>query len=283
MKKLFTILFLLLLSGGVFFFYQMKSSESYDLSNSPEIKSMKELEADGWSYLPEAGSSDESQNKDWWLNSGAYIYLKDNLIQSVQGRLAQNFHWRKIYASSNPIDTDDGYYPQNIMRLITQKTWLNTKQEAYFYISHYNLSESNERNESNGILLFDRYQDEDNLYYAGLRVDGDVVIKKKYQGRYVILAEKKYFSNDKPYDRENNQIILPINQWIGLKTEIKNIDNQSLEIKLFVDQFGQGDWVEVLSFLEKEDSSPFLESGHSGIRTDFMDVFIANYKIESLD
>ena len=116
-----------------------------------------------------------------------------------------------------------------------------------------------------------RYQNGNNLYYAGIRVDGNAIIKKKLNGKYYTLASSKIFPGT--YNRISNPNLLPKNKWIGLKTEVTNV-NGKVNIKLYVDEGRTGNWVLVL---DKTDSggrfgTPITSAGYGGIRTDFMDV-----------
>jgi len=61
---------------------------------------------------------------------------------------------------------------------VTKTKWTNYEQSAYYKIDRYVLSADPHRQPSNGLLLFNHYQDGQTLYYAGLRVDGYVTIKK---------------------------------------------------------------------------------------------------------
>jgi hypothetical protein len=106
------------------------------------------------------------------------------------------------------------------------------------------LSDSEYRNESNGVLLFNRYKDGDNLYYSGIRVDGQAVIKKKIKGKYFTLVEKELFGKDGDYDRKSNPNLIPQGKWIGIKSVLKN-EGEAVDIKLYVDEKnkrGIGSW-----------------------------------------
>jgi hypothetical protein len=201
------------------------------------------------------------------------------------GNLPKDSKWRKLYAKTNPRDTDDGYFPQNIFRLVNRYQWKNYSQEVYFNILKINLSQSEYRNGSNGVLLFNRYQDGDNLYYTGLRVDGHAVIKKKIKDKYYTLAEKKIFDNGNKFDREKNPSLLPLDKWIGIKGEVENIDSETVRLRLYVDQEQSGSWqlaLEINDSKNKFGNGPFLKQGYAGIRTDFMDVKFKNYSLQRL-
>lgn len=232
--------------------------------------------------LTEASSDEQSISPYWWLDSGAYVYFQNGTAKTIQGALPDNDPRKKEYSLSNPTDTDGGSYPQNIFRLISRNKWRNVKQEAYFKITRDNLSESLNRNESNGILLFNRYVDSDNLYYAGLRVDGAATIKKKINGKYFEFVHEPVIEGK--YDKKTNPNILPKDTWIGLRTEISTTPERKVSIKLFSDIGKTGDWKLVAEALDDGvDSEGIIDSEASiGIRTDFMDVEFDGYLAEKL-
>ncbi len=161
------------------------------------------------SDLEEASDLRTTANPYWWVNSGGWMYTYNGTAKTVQGDLSTSNRWYSEYKQSSNEDTDGGLHPQNIFRLVHTKKWLNFVQQAYFKINKINLSESSNRSESNGILLFNRYQNGDDLYYTGLRVDGTAIIKKKINGTYYTLAQKKVLSGKK-YNKENNPNLLPL-------------------------------------------------------------------------
>jgi hypothetical protein len=235
--------------------------------------------------LEEASSMKKSKSADWWLNSGGIMNIGLKEFGTNSGPLPQDSYWRKLYAKTNPKDTDGGYFPQNIFRLVTRSKWGNLSQSVYFNVKNINLSQSSNRNESNGVLLFNRYQDGDNLYYIGLRTDGDAVIKKKISDKYYTLKEKTIFSNGEDYDKEKNPNLIPSNSWIGIRSEVKNIDSKTVDIKLYIDKEQKGEWQLILEARDSQGkfgSAPFLGKGYAGIRTDFMDVQFKNYDIQRM-
>jgi hypothetical protein len=232
--------------------------------------------------LEETGKMQESKSAFWWLNSGGVMTMDNNLAKTNFGGLPEGSKWQKKYAKTNSRDTDGGYYPQNIFRLVTRNKWEDLTQQLYFNIDAINLSDSSYRDASNGVLLFNRYQDGDNLYYTGLRVDGHAVIKKKIKGKYYTMAEKKIFAPDDGYDKTDNPNMLPLHTWIGIKSEVRNAGDV-VDIKLYIDKGQKGDWQLVLEMQDKGDKygkAPFLDEGYAGIRTDFMDVQFKNFAIQ---
>lgn len=234
--------------------------------------------------IEETGTMTSSSSAVWWLNSGGRFDIKNGIGSTIKGDLPSTDKWFKEYLSSNKEDTDNGLHPQNIFRLVQRGNWQDFSQQVYLKISKINESESENRNASNGVLLFNRYQSGDNLYYAGLRVDGGVVIKKKYNGKYYTLAYKKIF-NQETYNINSNPNLIPLNLWIGIKTELKNLPDGTVSVKLFVDQDRTGNWVESLNVIDKpgtNGSGVIFGGGYAGIRSDFMDVEFKDYLIESI-
>lgn len=233
--------------------------------------------------LEESGSLLATRSPFWWLGSGGQLIIKDGVGRTIQGDLPTDNKWYKAYKRTNPQDSDGGLHPQNVFRLVLKSKWQNMRQEVYFRIVKDNLSTSPLRYVSNGLLLLNRYQDSANLYYAGIRVDGLAVIKKKYRGAYYVMASKKIFSGS--YDREKNPSLLPKNQWLGVRTEVINRPDQSVVVALYIDKNRQGVWEKVLEVVDAGIASsgkPFFESGFGGIRTDFMDVEFDDYMITKL-
>lgn len=230
--------------------------------------------------LQEASSLLTSSSKYWWVNSGGYMKIENGKGSTIKESLKSIDPWRVIYSLNNPRDTDNGYHPQNIFRLVSEKKWADARHEAYFVVRKDNLSTSSNRNQSNGLLLFNRYQDSDNLYYAGVRVDGSAIIKKKKNGTYYTLAEvKDVYSGT--YDHDSSPNLIPKNKWVGLRTETINVGNGAVEIRLYIDKEWKGVWELVAKIVDdgkKYGGSAFVNEGYTGIRTDFMDVEFENFR-----
>ncbi len=232
--------------------------------------------------IEESYPSSMSASREWWVNSGAYMSMSEGKGHTSTGELSAADPWRLLYSEENPQDTDNGYHPQNIFRMPTRSVWLNARQILYFIVLKNNLSASPNRNESNGLLLFNRLQDNFNLYYAGVRVDGAAVIKKKIGGTYYTLA---YMPGIYPglYDHNTNPNLLPSNRWIGLRCEVVNRGSSSVSIKLYVDKGWTGEWMLVAEAVDNGIGGPaFTRPGYGGIRTDFMDVVFENFRFIKL-
>jgi hypothetical protein len=234
--------------------------------------------------LQETGSMSESPDGTWWLNSGGYVYFKNGIGSTAQGDMPANDPWRKEYASSNPTDTDGGLHPQNLFRLVSKDTsWKNYVQQAYFKVDQYHLSNSSERDGFNGILFFNRYADENNLYYTGIRTDGNLEIKKKKNGTYYTMLIAPVFPGK--FDRSSNPNLLPMNQWIGFRTQIQDTVDGKVDIKVFVDTDGSGNFKlygEAVDDGKSFGGAIMDNSASVGIRTDFMDAEFKNYSIKAL-
>jgi len=228
--------------------------------------------------LQESAAESLSSSPYWWVNSGAKLNLSNGRGKTIQNSLASNDKWRLLYLASNPIDTDNGYHPQNIFRLIFRSKWQNFQQSIYFKINKDQLSPSPNRDVHNGLLLISRYQNGDNLYYAGVRVDGEAIIKKKLNGQYYTLESKKIFSGI--YNRTSKPSLLPKNKWIGLKTQINN-SNGKVNIKLYTDIGWTGNWSLILETTDNnlDYGLVIFNEGYTGIRIDFMDVEFDDYRL----
>lgn len=225
-----------------------------------------------WGTLEEAGSMATSTSSSWWVNSGGRLELRGGYARTIQGDLPSGDRWRIAYAAADPTDTDGGYRPQNIFRLVTRSTWRNVRQGFYFRVRGTDLSDSPNRAGSNGILIFSRYQDSQNLYYAGVRVDGTAVVKKKSRGSYYLLGQTKILSGS--YDRWRSPNLLPLNRRIGLKTRTTTQSGGSVLIEVFWNLLDGRGWQRLLQAVDTGASGgpPIGAAGFGGIRTDFMDV-----------
>jgi hypothetical protein len=232
---------------------------------------------DDW-MLEETDRMEHSASPDWWLNSGGWFLQRGGVGSTWTGEASADSFWRKIYQQSNPLDTDRGTHPQNLFRLITRSQWQTPEQQVYFRIIGDNLSTSANRGKSNGVLLFIQYRDADNLFYAGVRVDGFAVIKKKSAGAYTTLAETPWFPGT--YDRASSPNLIPHERWIGLRTVLQS-HGETVTIQLYVDPDRSGFWILALQTeVEADPSQNTLRPGYGGIRTDFMDVEFDDYRIE---
>lgn len=235
--------------------------------------------------VEETGNISESGNSKWWLNSGAYFYSENGTGRTVLGELSSLNAWRVAYNAANSEDTDNGYHPQNIFRLLSRSKWQNQDSQVYFQIKKDNLSTSTNRNQSNGLLLMTRYVDSNNLYYVGVRVDGTSIIKKKIGGVYYTLSQKQLPGITGVYNVTTNPNMLPHNSWIGLRSVVTNKDSNTVNIKQYIDFGKTGNWTLVADINDTSSqygASPHTSIGFVGLRTDFMDVVFDDFKVTSL-
>lgn len=234
--------------------------------------------------LEEAGSEKETKSPYWWLDSGGKLLSNKGVGETVQGALPQNDPWHKEYANTNSADTDGGIHPQNLFRLVSRSAWDNVRVESSFRIKKDNLSASSNRNESNGLLLMSRYQDNgQTLYYAGIRVDGTAVIKKKYRGEYYTMAQNPVFTGT--YDHANAPNLLPKDTWIRLRSETLTNNDGSVSVKLYMENMDSSEWKLLLSADDHSQygkTPPITGPSEVGLRTDFMDVQFDDIHIEKL-
>jgi hypothetical protein len=225
--------------------------------------------------VEETGSPSTSGSADWWVNSGAYLLRNGSTGSTNLGSLPSTDRWRTAYASANPLDTENGYKPQNIFRLVTRATWSELDQSVRFRILATNLTETPNRDGYSGILFFQRYLDGDNLYYAGLRQDGLAVIKRKRSGAYTTLAQTRVYPGT--YQRTSNPNLLPQGKWVGMRAVTTTEADGAVTIRLEVEDptLGSG-WTPVLEARDTA-SSRILAAGSAGIRTDYMDVEFDDY------
>lgn len=220
----------------------------------------------------------------WWINSWGSFYVKDGVWKSIQWKVKEWTKWQIKYKEHNWwLDTDWWFYPQNLFRLISNKKFWNFNQYAYFKINRYMLSNSKNRYESNWFLLFNRYKDSDNLYYAWIRVDGAAVIKKKLKWEYYTLASHKVYNWS--YDRNENPNLIPINKWIWVKTEIKDLGSDKVSIELYVDTKNNWKWTLALRVIDDGKSTWWnIIKGewYTWVRTDFMDFEIDKYYVKEI-
>jgi len=235
------------------------------------------------SVLEEMPNILKSKSSAWWLSSGAYFITKNGIGSTNIGRLRAGSKWQVRYVNSTADSADGGYLPQNIFRLVSIVTQKSFEQQCYFRIVNYNKTQSKERNESNGIFFFNRYQDQDNVYYTGIRVDGAFVVKKKVGGEYFTMAYEKILTG--VYNKDTNPNLLPMGMWFGLKSEVSDNPDGTVDIKLYFDENRSGNWKLVLEATDdgKNFGGAIIDSaGHGGIRTDFMDVEFSEYSIKQL-
>jgi hypothetical protein len=193
--------------------------------------------------------------------------------ETIQGELPAEDPWHQRYAASSPGDTDGGARPQNLFRLIRRQSVHSPQQQVQFNIQRANASGSPNRNASNGVLLLSRYLGGDDLYYAGVRVDGQAVVKKKSRGRYFTLGSTPVFAGR--YDRQTAPNLIPEDRWITLASDVRTNPDGAVQIGLSVDGSA------VLTVVDggRTGGPPIRSAGMVGIRSDFLDVQFRGYAV----
>ncbi len=307
---IFSVIFVLLSAFCVYlYYYQSTSSQallmkpfiSVDIQNtlrSPDNSFADEPSPSPDSPLPsdfiddftakrtieEAPNIGASSDANWWVNSGGQFVIEKGIGKTMQGDAPDSSRWYEAYKRTTPVDTDDGRHPQNIFRLVLRSDWRDYTQQVYAQVLKDNISNSQSRDDSNGLFLFNRYVNGDNVYYTGLRVDGAVVIKKKYKGAYYTMGYKKILNLPK-YHRTDNPNLLPKDTWIGIKSTVTSLEDNKVKIDFYTDIGATGTWKLGISATDdnKAYGGPSLaKAGHAGIRTDFMDVQFKEYKISGI-
>jgi hypothetical protein len=231
--------------------------------------------------LQESASMNESSSPYFWLNSGGQLILENGRGETVQGKLLGINPWRLLYAVSNALDTDGGYQPQNIFRLVTRSVWDDFAQSIRFRIEQINLTDTPNRDGYSGVLLMTRYQDGDNLYYAGIRMDGLAVIKKKYRGTYYTLASERVFNGD--YDKWSNPNLIPEDHWMRIRTTTQDLGGGRVGIALWLDEDDNGSYRKIAETVDvpgTNGNDTISGPAHAGVRTDYLDALFDDYHIE---
>jgi hypothetical protein len=235
--------------------------------------------------IEEGWDEPSSMDPYFWLNSGARFLVSGGIGSTLRNKLSASDPWVTAYRDYNSLDTDAGTRPQNIFRLLTRSHWKDFTQEAVFKIKKLNMTTTPQRKESNGLLLMNRYVDEDNLYYAGIRVDGTAVIKKKFGSVYYPMAQNPLYASEATYNVYTTPNLLPGDIWIGLRSTIKTNANGTVTIQLFVDKLNKKQWVLAATAVDDgiNYGGPVIDQpAMAGIRTDFMDVQFDNYRLTNL-
>ena len=223
--------------------------------------------------LEESLTMRDSTSPYFWLNGGAELIIEDGLGKTIQSDLPPNDPWRAIYAKKNPLDTEVGSKPQNVFRLITRSEWRNFSQVITFKIIKTNFSSSYNRDGYSGIFLLSQYKDESNYYYGGIRMDGQVVIKKKSNGVFYTLGAAQAFGSIIQFKRRNNMTLLPQDKQMRLKLETRELNQNSTELILSLEK-DNGSLVTLLGVVDR---NPMHGTAYAGIESDFMNVVLDDY------
>ena len=170
---------------------------------------------------------------------------RDGLVASETMANASS-QWR-VTSGNLYIRRTHGYTNDDVFRVVTRRSDFSD-----VLVSAYMQKRNLAVNPWEGLQLFIRYQDPDNLYVAGLRNDNSIHLKKKIKGKYVTLATAPINSN-------------MINTWYKM-----TIVADSDRLRVFV-----GD----KKYIDVRDAS--LTAGRVGIRTDNIEAYFDNFQVSS--
>lgn len=247
------------------------------ITNAPTSSPMLMYKFEQNGTLEEAPSMEQSSSPYFWLNSGGRLTIENGFGRTIQGALNRNDEWRALYYASNPIDTDNGARPQNLFRLITRSSWSSPEQTLRFNITKTNPTNTPNRGAWSGVFLMSHYQDNDHLYYAGIRFDGSAVIKKKCRGAYHTLASAPLFTS-----RQSSQNAIPTDTWHEMRSVVYTDENDAVIVELWMRAPETKQWRLIVSAADNYqlNRTPILTgSSHVGIRTDYSDVTFDRYEV----
>jgi hypothetical protein len=231
--------------------------------------------------LHEASSSDKSSSPYFWLKSGAKLVIEGGVGKTVQGDLPANDPWRKVYASRLSVPTDQGAHPQNVFLLLSKAGYKNTSAQAYIRRGAGNIDNAANRQPYNGESILARYQNSSTYYYASIRADGAVTIKKKLNGAHQTLSYKKVLPGT--YSATANPDLIPANTWIGLKLTVEDTADGT-RLTLSTDIGKTGAWSQALSVIDDpaKFGSAIAGTGAVGIQSDYADAQFDDFRFSEL-
>jgi hypothetical protein len=237
-----------------------------------------------WNYtfsspgtLNQTATEPTSGSAYWWVSGGGQLIVNNGLGKTLQGDIPSSNPWNSVYAKSMAVTSDNGIHPQNIFSILLRTPSLDTDQSVSVQINKDNLANPENRDPWNGIHLISRWQDGNNYYFAGIRNDGHVIIKKKVNGLFYTLAEKTFFGGI--YNATTNPSLLPKNTWINLRKVTSTDASGNTRIQLYIDQNQSGTWTLALDTTDTGvQGVKITTQGLSGIRSDFIDMSMDNFK-----
>ena len=98
------------------------------------------------------------------------------------------------------------------------------------------------------------------------------------------MAYKKIFPGA-AYNRMTNPNLLPLDAWVGLRSEVQTNLAGHVVIRFYTDIGKSGNWSLALAAIDDGKTfggAAIAQQGYAGIRTDFMDVEFDNYSLTSI-
>ena len=168
----------------------------------------------------------------------------DQIIDDAGNRVDPLGKW-SVTAGVFSVKSMHGYTNNSVFRVVTERSdFSNLTFKADLMKKDLGVEAFD------GLQLFFRYKDPDNLYVAGLRNDNQIQLKKKVNGIYTTLGQASIESNKLGY-------------WYHM---IIVVNGNHLEV-----------YVDGKKYIDKYDSS--LTSGKVGIRTDNIEAYFDNVEV----
>jgi len=229
--------------------------------------------------LAESATSEVSGSAYWWLASGGRLIIENGTGSTYLGNRPPNDVMRLRYQEQAPEVSDAGFHPQNVFQLFLRKWLTNVSEEIYVLKKRDNLTNAANHAAWNGISLLGRYRDDDNYYFAGIRADGNMAIRKKVNGLYETLLQKKVLPGI--YGQALVPSLIPAHVWMGLKMSVVDTDAGYPKIALFMDMGRTGTWTLVGEVVDDPllYGPPVGEKGMFGIRSDCADLVFDDFRI----
>lgn len=231
--------------------------------------------------LNESDSMLNSTSPYLWLSSGGTLTIANGIGSSLRGTLPATSPTRTLYASKMPVISDQGTHPQNAFRLFAKTSIKDVSTSVYLNRKADNLDNPLNRHTYTGESLFARYKDDKTFYYAGLRADGGIVIKKQNAGAYKTLASKQIFSGT--YDATTNFNLIPLNKWIGLKFDVVDT-SAGTKLTVYTDIGKTGTWTLALTVIDDpaKFGAAITNAGFVGVESDFADIEIDTFSAQNI-
>lgn len=229
--------------------------------------------------LRQAPSASQSSSPYLWLASGAELIIQNGVGETVQGALSATDPLRIQNALTQAVTTDNGSHPQNSFLMFAKTPVTDASAEVYVNRGADHVTNLANSHPYNGESLLARYLSPQNYYYAGIRADGNVVIKKKTGGAYQTLAEAKLFPGT--YNASTNPDLIPKNEWVGLRLDVEDTASGAPELSLYTDVGKTGSWELALKVLDDpaKFGPPISSPGLVGIESDFADAEFDNFRV----
>jgi hypothetical protein len=187
---------------------------------------------------------------------------------------------------------------QMVFRAITPQSshdWTDYQVSVWLIPTRHMISDSREVDGTDGIYVFMHYEDQDNLYVAGISKDGRIFIKRKttlVDGTtvYGLIAQETIFSGTYV---QNGNLITPFEgAHIHLLAKIVNTRDGSVQISVTVEIYQNGELV-LSHQLDGVDAGQLsaqgtgqalgepLLHGRAGLRLDSIEAIILDFTVDN--